>query len=114
MSSPGAIDWKVPPTTPAIPASPAPNAKTPMNTSWMRTPVADSIELSSTPARTSMPTRVLLSSIHMAIPMATDAAKMTMRTRGYFRNIRSPEDLFTPVTKKVSMGPDSQFGAAIL
>ena len=38
MSSPGASDWNVPPTTPARPASPAPKAKTATKTSWMRIP----------------------------------------------------------------------------
>ena len=35
VSSPGEIDWNVPPTTPAMPASPAPKAKTTTKTSWI-------------------------------------------------------------------------------
>src|SRR3954447_7269038 len=51
VSSPGEIDWNVPPTTPAMPASPAPSANTSTNTSWIRTPVAARMSRSSTPAR---------------------------------------------------------------
>ena len=82
VSSPGEIDWKVPPTTPAMPARPAPKANTRTNTSWMRTPIAARMSRSSTPARTIMPMRVRLSASHMATPITTDAAKMTSRTIG--------------------------------
>ncbi len=82
MSSPGANDWNVPPTTPARPASPAPNANTAANTSWTGLPDAASMSRSSTPARTIMPMRVRFSASHISTPIATEAAKTTSRTRG--------------------------------
>ena len=85
MSSPGARDWNVPPTTPARPASPAPKAKTATKTSWMRMPLAASMSRSSTPARIIIPIRVRLSSHHITTPMTTAAAKIARRTIGYFR-----------------------------
>jgi|GEM_PF-5029343 len=50
----------------------------------------------------------------MAIPTATEAAKITTRTIGYLRKIRSPVDRFTPVTKNVCIGPLSQLGVLML
>ena len=82
VSSPGEMDWKVPPTTPAIPARPAPKANTVTNTSWIGTPIAESMSRSSTPARTIIPMRVRLSASHIPSPMTTEAAKMTRRTIG--------------------------------
>ena len=79
MSSPGAIDSAVPPTTPASPASPAPIANVMANTICTLTPVADSMARSSTPARIIMPTRVRFRKSHSATPMATAVASRTSR-----------------------------------
>ena len=49
----------------------------------MRTPDAASMSRSSTPARISMPSRVRLSTSHMAKPITIAAIRIAMRTSGY-------------------------------
>jgi hypothetical protein len=102
----------VPPTTPATPASPAPKANTTTNTSWILTPVADSMSRSSTPARIIMPMMVLLSASHINTPMTTEAQRMTIRTTGYFMYTACPE-LFTAVISGSLIAPNSQSGVRI-
>ena len=79
MSSPGAIDSAVPPTTPAKPARPAPIAKVIANTNCTLTPEAASIPRSSTPARIIIPTGVRLRNHQSSTPMAADIASSTSR-----------------------------------
>ena len=79
MSSPGAMESAVPPTTPANPARPAPRANTTAKTSCTLTPEAESMSRSLTPARIIIPMRVRLRKSQRATPIPTATASTDSR-----------------------------------
>ena len=70
--------------TPPKPASADPTTKAIANVSWMLMPIAETMSRSSTPARMTMPLRVLCSQNHSAAPMTRPMPRMTRRVIVYW------------------------------
>ena len=77
VSSPGAREIIVPPSTPPRPASIAPIRKAPANTSCTLIPSAETMSRSSTPARTILPKRVRLMTYQSPRPISSAAPSTT-------------------------------------
>ena len=67
---------------PASAASAAPSRKMPLNTRLTRTPISSAIHRSDAPARTSMPTRLWLTSRYNSPATNTPAPSTTRRYEG--------------------------------